>query len=763
MYSRKMKTLLIIALTVVLCSFLYVQAETSGAYEKEEYITKTSPISSGTIEALSNRHVHPFEDKKSESTFETREFAKVTESEEVELWLNQEWNTLRIKNKSTGYLWGGLPLEEAEGLNKTWNNYGNSLVAITCFDESGVEKRYSLTSDAEVSYTIGESGFAFHANFLEIGISFDTIVELNGDKLTFSVDENSITEGADDQTFSLASMSFLPFLGSSYSDTLDGYMLIPDGSGALIRFQKPAQYTSTYAAKIYGKDLGIESLSEPSDLNAYRSNDYLVEEPQVLMPIYGIVHGAYQNGLFSVVDSGAHYTSIVATPAILNNPYNWVTARFEFRQKYIKNINRKEGAGAVVPQEHRNEISPKLSIYVLNGVDAHYDGMAVFYRNMLKESEQLKKVDIENKELPLRMEVLGADYHDEFIGRTLRLFTSAEDATSMVRRLSEYGISNLSLVYKCYTKKNEAGKALLSKVGDAKDFENLKNLVTESGGEFYYYLNPLGANYHQITFRTEAANNLSNMVIKLSRRNSALMYKDTYFYRLSEVQERIEEALSRKEYGDNPRFAVDQLSYRLFGDFTSGKEKTREENLDTIIDLVNMVAGEESTPLYKPNQYMWKYTSEFYDTPLCGGQFLYETDTVPFLQIVLSGSIPMFGQPLNTGSYSRERILRHIEYGVAPSFVVTGCDSFDLYKTGQEDYFSTNFSDWEGYIQESYDVISEALQLVLGQAINEHVALEDGFIRVTYENGVKIYINYTDTLKSDGSIEVEANNYRIVQ
>ena len=208
---------------------------------------------------------------------------------------------------------------------------------------------------------------------------------------------------------------------------------------------------------------------------------------------------------------------------------------------------------------------------------------------------------------------------------------------------------------------------------------------------------------------------------------------------------------------------MDQLSFRLFGDFTSGKEKTREENLYTIIDLVQRVAGAEGTALYKPNQYLWKYTSEFYDTPLSGGQFLYETDTVPFLQIVLSGNVPMFGLPLNTGSYSRERILRHIEYGVAPSFVVTNSDSFDLYKTAQEDYFSTNFDDWEGFIHEAYNMISEALEPVFGMSINEHVALEDGFIRVTYENGVKIYINYTGSIKSDGNIQVEANNYLIIQ
>lgn len=751
------------ALALVVGSFLYVQAETSNSSEKAEVITKTSPLRGDTIEALSNRHVHPFEGNEKESQFDLQGFEKIAESEEVELWLNKEWNTIRIRNKKTGYLWGGLPVEEAEGLNKTWNNYGNSLAALVCFDETGAEKRYSLTSDAVTTYTIQESGFSLLADFSDIGIAFEVAVKLEGNKINFSVDESSIREGIDGNTFRLASLTFMPFLGASLSDSIDGYLLIPDGSGALIRFQQPAQYTSTYATKVYGKDLGIETLSVPSELNAYRPNDYTVEEPQVLLPVYGIVHGAYQNGLFSVIESGAEYASILATPAIQNNPYNWAAARFEFRQKYNQNLNRKEGAGAVVPQEHRNEISPVLSVYVLDGTDAHYDGMAVFYRNLLKESNQLQEADSTNQNLPLRLEVLGADYHDEFIGRSLRLFTDTKEASSMVRALNSQGISNLSLIYKCYTKNNEAGKSLLGKVGDAGDFKQLASQVREMGGEFYYYLNPLKANWNQITLRTEAANNLSNMVIKLTRSNFNLINQETYFYRLSEANKRIEEALSRKDYGESPKFAVDELSNRLFGDFTSGKEKTRGENLDYVIDLASKIAGEEAIPFYMPNQYLWKYTSEFYNAPLSGGQFLYETDTVPFLQIVVSGSIPMFGTPLNTGTYSTERLLRHIEYGVAPSFVVTACDSFDLYKTAQEDYFSTNFNDWEGYIYEAYDMISKALQPVQGQAIKEHVALEDGFIRVTYENGVKIYVNYTGTVKSDGSIEVEANGYRIIQ
>lgn len=738
-----------------------VLSYSQAAYTEEEAspITMTTPLRADTMEANSNRQVHPFSTDESESQFDLQGFEKAAESSETELWLNKEWNTIRLKNKRTGYIWGALPVEDAEGLNKTWNSYGNSIAAIECFDESGVEKRYGMAGNASTTYTMTQNGFTCHAVYDELGVSFDVNVALEGNRLQLSVDEASITEG---EEFQLKSMIFLPYFGSGYSDETDGYLFVPDGSGALIRFQKPTNYSSTFSKKVYGKDLAIDVLADPSDLKANRPNDYIVEDPQVLMPVYGVVHGAYQNGVFGVIDQGAEYASIVANPAAPNNPYNWAAVRFEFRQKYNLSTNRKEGTGAIVPQEHRNELSPSLSLYVLDGDQANYDGMAVFYRGLLEESGVLPgTVDLDS-DLPLRLEVLGAGLRDEFFGKSVRVFTKAEDAQEMVRRLAADGITNLSIVYQGYTKNDEAGNPLLKKLGDKQDFAELSELVATQGGRYYWYLDPMSANVDQINQRSEAANNLSNIVISIARENSALLYRDTYFYRLAEMSRRVDKAMDRGYYADSPVFAVDQLPYRLYGDYTRGKEKTRAENLPQFISLIEELAGDRPIPLYQPNEYLWKYTSEFYNVPMVSSQYLFETDTVPFLQIVLSGHMELFGTPLNTGTYSSERLLRMIEYGIAPSFTVTECPSEDLYKTTQEDFFSTNFDDWEGFITESYNTVQEALQPVRGRAMVSHRALSDGFILTVYDNGAKVYVNYTADAKTDGGVTVEPYGYRVV-
>ncbi len=236
-----------------------------------------------------------------------------------------------------------------------------------------------------------ENGFVCSVSFENVGIEMDVEVELNGGQVSFEVVEGSLKEKLledDKKGYMLKSVTFMPFLGSSHGTDIDGYILIPDGTGALIRFLEPANYVTTYAARIYGPDAGVENYS-------YGGYAYIKEENQAYMPIYGIVHGDGQNGFLAVVESGDEYASIVASPALTNIPYNWAAARFEYRQKYMMNINRKEGSGALIPQPEMNQVEPRISFFFVNGDDARYDGMAVMYREMLLENGELEKLELE--------------------------------------------------------------------------------------------------------------------------------------------------------------------------------------------------------------------------------------------------------------------------------------------------------------------------------------------------------------------------------
>lgn len=749
MCSRKW-LLKIGVLLLALCMAITCFATETG--EEVQIELSANPLTNGLLEANSNRQIHPFDDEKVVSQFTTEGFQKVGETDELEIYLNRTEAALRILNKATGYIWGAVTVEEAEGLNAAWRCYGNGLVSIECFNEEGVEGRVSIGKNGSAAYEILDNGLICSASFEKEGISFQVKVTWEGSKISMELVEGSLIEGQNESLYTLKSMTFMPFLGSSYSDSVNGYILIPDGSGALIRYRQPANYSSTYASRIYGVDYGIASLASTAD-------NYARAEAQILMPVYGMVHGAYQNGFLAVVDSGAEYATILATPAQTNNPYNWAAARFEFRQKYVKNINRKEGAGANVPQEVPNEVMPKISFYFTEGEQANYDGMAVMYRQMLIEQGILTPLNLEDSGLPLQLEVLGADKKENFLWDTTTVFTTTQQAEVIWKSLADSGITNLDMVYLCYTKNNECGKPILSAVGSNEEFEQLQHIISENGGSFYLYMDPITASKDQITLRTEAANNLSKMEIKWIEAAASISSPYTYLYRLSEAEDRVMDAMDRK-YGAD--FAIAEITNKLYGDFTSGKEITRKESLSKIMELISVVAADGKVAMYQPNQYLWQFADKAFNMPATNSQIMYESDSVPFVQIVLSGCMEMYGNPINTSSYSTERLLRQIEYGMAPAFTVTGCESIELYNTAQESYFSTCYSDWKPQIMEAHGIVSAGLSEVWGHSIISHECLQTGVIRVEYDNGVQIYLNYTDNAVTVDRVTVESGWFTVV-
>ena len=81
--------------------------------------------------------------------------------------------------------------------------------------------------------------------------------------------------------------------------------------------------------------------------------------------------------------------------------------------------------------------------------------------------------------------------------------------------------------------------------------------------------------------------------------------------------------------------------------------------------------------------------------------------------------------------------------------------------TGLNRYYATTFDTWKGEAVEIYNRVNEALKHVSGAMIVDHEILDGGVRKVTYDNGVIIYINYgSETQKVDG-MEIPAMSYRM--
>lgn len=688
-------------------------------------------------------------------------FEQKMETDQLVLYFNAETNGIRILNKKTGYVWGGLKEKKPENMNKSWSAMGNSMITIDYFDMNNQSSRISIGDEsASTEYEWSRNRMVCKVDYVVLGISFTFELKLEDDNLEVTFFEDSIKETKANK---LQSVWILPFFGCVEQDSIEGYMFIPDGSGALIRYDKSSCYVAAYDERIYGKDAGVDSFSSAGDLLAKRNNDYLVQTSNVSVPVYGSVHGANENAFMGVVESGGLYASIYASPAGIITDYSWSAVRFDYRNSYSFPVN-KSGKSIITTQEEPEKFDCKIKFYFLDEEEANYSGMAVRYRELVKNGGLLENEERVEEEIPLYLHFLGADVKDSVLFKTYQKLTEVNDMSLIIDKLKNNNITNISVAYEGWKKGGLNGAdysqtKMDSRLGNSKDLEDLQNSLESQGGRFYLSFNPIAFNGEQARTASIAALTISNGYASYTRSNASLMYPTEYYAHPTDVVENISNVVKKYDFAN---FEIADIGNMVYGDYYRKHNLTRQETLDMFQG--KMEQTKSKIALESPNEYMWNYTSEYLNMPMQNSQNLYETDSVPFLQIVLKGSIDYYAPYTNIGSYNQNNILRMIEYGAYPSFILMKEENEKLMDTPLSDYFSLNYDNWEEAILNVYAEVNDALKNVEGSTISNHIALAEGVACTSYDNGENIYVNYTNKeFITETGVTIPASGYLVTE
>lgn len=756
MFNRKAGIVSVVCLLLAVAVAFSVVAANSKTDAKKEYeVTGNSVL----YEMGSNRHTQYIENTAVTCLITTDGFEPKLENDLISVWYRKESASLRVVDKRTGYVWGCTASDHPENLNKSWSATANSICTVRYFDKKNAEQTAPLSSkDWKFMVNWSNNKAKFSVKGKKLGISFEFLLKLDGASLTFQLDDKSIKETGKNK---FASVTFMQFFGSVEQDKVPGYFMLPDGSGALIRFKKSQNYSAGFEKKIYGTDLSIDKSKEQVNLNGNRTDDYATEENQVMLPVYGIVHGENQNAVFVTVNSGAEYTFLNAIPAGVSNvDYNWAAFKFVYRSLFDKRVSNSKTVNA--PQDNKNKVNVSLTYNFLCGDDANYSGMARFYREKLTKEKVLNKKSNKDSELPLLVNVMASEVKKGFLSNSLSVLTSSNDATKIVKDLKKSGINNLTLLLSGwisggYNGSDFASVSFEKEVGTEKEIKALKDRVVKQGGRFALAVNTVTANKDQINITRHAALNASENAMVVETPNRTLMYPSKYFIKTSRTLSYIDEINSKlNDFG----ILYESLAKYLYADYTPDLEYSRSEAQKAIVKAVSKSKRTVMTDC--ANLYMLPITDAIVQMPVTNSQYLYETDSIPFLQMVLRGSIDYYAPYSNQGFYSDFSILKMIEYGSYPSFLVMNADNFELYNTPIADYFSLCYKDWKSTINDVYSKVSNALKSVQGAQMLSHTVLSDGVYKVAYDNGIFVYLNYNNTNYTlpDGTV-ISAINYAI--
>lgn len=688
-------------------------------------------------------------------------YEKVTESNTYELFLLESAMSIVLRSKETGAcLYSALQEEDNDGQNNdVWMAYMQSGIVISAIrGETDTYQVDLISSPNNISYTYDEKGFSAKVYFQEYEFGLTVKVSLEEDELVVEVPDDTIIEDGED-TF-IGTVSLFPFLGYTYLDAEEGYMLIPDGNGALIYLDdKDARYASGFSQMIYGSDIGFsDSTTETYMWDEY---DTVVDPKKVFAPIFGMIHSEDALGYLAVVEEGEKRASVEVHPNGVMVNYNRCFAKFLLRRVYVQPLNNSNSGTIAKVEQDRTHSNLKIRYMLVASENANYSGMAVAYRNYLLENGQLMQKDTSYH---TRMDVLGTD-REEFLMFTRAVtMTTTEQLRSMYEELQAAGVENLLTVYKGWQKGGIYNVPVSKykadgKIGGTSALTKLIQDSAEAGYDIYLYNDALWVNARERNTTFNTAKKITKRKIELDL--WGYVYRDINYLLPSKAKTLLEEFEDSYLKKGVSNLALTGISNNLYSYSTGGKLYSRFDCADSYANTIESFSEDTSLFLETPFLYLWKDMDAFLDMPMGSSDYMYIDEEVPFFSICLKGIVPMYSDYVNFEANKNEFRLQMVETGVYPSFYLTWANSADLIYTNSAGLYSTEYITYRDEVAIYDKEFAELAGKLEGALIQKHEKLESGIKKVTYDNGIIIYVNYSEKSAVADGYTIEGLSYKV--
>lgn len=596
--------------------------------------------------------------------------------------------------------------------------------------------------------------------------NFKFTVEYTIDDEHFYVELDSDKVEYDTKKFCLESASVLPYFGASNA-TKDGYIFLPDGSGAILSFDDPElvhSTTATLQADLYGEDNGTTYPSVATfNLTLH-------------LPVFGIKES--NNAVFAIIEEGDAMSGITAELRSVRSSYFCVYPVFTLQNKDRVRMESKAGHGAT-GISFVDQFSPepytgtfKVRYNFLNGDNANYVGMANTYREYLEaqgwDSETTQNVRFQ-------MNTLGSVRYPAkwgFITYTATdALTTYQDNQTMIDEFREMGITDVDLQLLGWQKSGLDTMALnkyraSSKAGGTDDLQALIAYCKENGIGFYpeadlMYVRHEGW-FDGFSARADAVRLINNQYGTHSYLSPTygVFVSDAYALAPTEYADYLTKFL--KSYtGKTGGTSINLANMGLYlnSDYKKGRITDRAETVALIESLLDEKAANNQFAFYGGNAYILPYASQILNAPLESTGREGETYDVPFLQMVMMNKVSYAAPAINTATDRQDYLLRCIEGQSSPSFNLIYRNADLLKSTEHTQYYNVDFEINKDDFAAYYEYVKTALDGVAGVPIAEHTRLSNNVVRIRYENGDELYLNYNKFEVTVDGHTIEAQSY----
>ncbi|MCR4875597.1 MAG: hypothetical protein K5922_00325 [Clostridiales bacterium] len=572
---------------------------------------------------------------------------------------------------------------------------------------------------------------------------------------------------------SLSYISLLPMFGAvgagEDGNYEEGYLLVPEGGGALIRFNNRKFRQAAYYADLYGYDYGIKRTE-------------FISESKAHFPVFGILRK--EQSFLCVVEGGTSFVSIRAdingnTVGTDRSSYNYANAKAQVLHLDQYNVSAKTSELQLMYEKQIPETTLVQRYRFTDSGD--YAVLAASYGEYLREHVSGMQGRQSSDEVPVSVELIGGmDKRVVTAGMPVKKVipvTSFRQGREILERLRDGGVRNLAIRYAGWLKggvkqKVLTGVRVLNELGGEKGAEELIRTAGESGIPLYFdgitaFAYDSGLLDGYMAYR-DAARHITREVAEITPYSPIYYTEDDYLdpftlvhpdYAKSNASRLISWLKDKGAQGISFRDIGCMLSADYDPNRVTNREQVREMNIGTLAEAKE--AGEKIM-VKEGFDFTLPYADLVTDMDLSGNRYVLLDEFIPFYQIAIHGMVDYTGPSLNTNGDYRTELLRSVEYGAGLNYTFMAEDASATQETSYTGLNGTSFSAWEEEMMRTVLRYQREAAGLNRQKIVGHRKLSGQVTATTYEDGTVVYVNYGQET-SQGEVQVPARDYLIVR
>lgn len=694
----------------------------------------------------------------------THGYTKYAEQDGTTLYYNSADGILMVKRGNTTWCSTSPLVEEAEFEQGSVRQEMRSLLVVKYVNSnySYFNANSRVASVNRGTYTVDEKeqGFVVTYDFSRENEKFSIPLQctLKNGNLYLEILASEIKEYGSSK---IIDISIAPYFEATRGEEApDGFVFVPDGSGAVISLSQKKGWAEPYSKMIYGPD------ASHSDY-AYTQND-----TPIYLPVFGM--NAVTKGFTAIVEKGEAHCSISAVHPGYRSDFASVGAVYNYRQIDTHNLggsSAKEELVYLAPYVAKE--NPVVSYRLVSG-DCGIAKMAGIYRDYLEKECGISAMNLEKPSITL--ELIGSAIKKKaFMGIVTDHIVSAttfDQAGTIIKEVTDGRSFDVNAMMYYFSEGSTKSKVPTQlrferKLGGSNGREKLTADVG-SGVHLFYcadFINISRSSFGCRSWNSAATSILKTKMYNYEYRQSTNSIdkksKKSFYLKPANMSKYVKKFAENLTLTENEGILLTDMGGRLYSDYGTKNPSHRSETKDIFkasVDVIRNTTAQVSAD--GANAYLLGRVSLITNVPVSSSNAACLTSSVPFYSIALHGLVNMSGKALNN-STTQEQELLELLTGVCPVYRMTGVHSNLLEGSDLDTIYNSYYKDWIEPAQNTADRFAGIHKNLCTKQIIDYE--DTGLLKAAkYEDGTIIVINTSDKEGTYGTVKVPSMAYAVI-